>query len=211
MEKREKMKNPEETEKQEKTLDDREYKSIMEGILYLWGDPFPTDDFVSVLGIPKRKVRSLLEELAAEKEHYRSGLVLKSYGDSWQLVTRKSHAPYFQKLIPVSKKRPLSNSAMEILAIIAYKQPITRIEIDDLRGVRSTSSIDTLMERGLIEEAGRLDRIGRPILYKTTEEFLRFFDLETLEELPKVEGLELLDTKVDSEDSDETEDPDETK
>lgn len=177
---------------------DRELKSLIEGLLYVWGDPLPVKDLAEVLEIPVKICRDLLEQMKEEMEHERRGLVLHTVGDAVQLTTRKEHAPYFEKLFGEARSKRLSNSALETLAIIAYKQPVTRIEVDAIRGVRSSSALDTLLERGLIEEAGRLEQIGRPILYRTTREFLRAFTLSSLEDLPSREEVEALWEKSDA-------------
>ncbi|MDY3052285.1 MAG: SMC-Scp complex subunit ScpB [Ndongobacter sp.] len=173
-------------------MDQRELKSIIEGLLYLWGEPLPLSDIARVLDITPTQAEKLLIEMGDTFEHERRGLRLHRFGDSFQLLTRTEHADFFSKLITLRKPPRLTNSSMETLAIIAYKQPITRIEVDNIRGVKSASSFDTLLARGLIEEAGRLDKIGRPILYRTSEKFLRTFDLESLSQLPAVEELEML-------------------
>ncbi|WP_071705575.1 SMC-Scp complex subunit ScpB [Murdochiella vaginalis] len=171
---------------------DREYKSIIEGLLYVWGDPLTFSDMAKLLSISVKDVRRLAQELQAEMEHERRGLVLRFLDDAAQLTTRKEHAVYFEQLFGEAKNKRLTNSARETLAIIAYKQPVTRVEIDAIRGVRSESALDTLLDRGLIEEAGRLDQIGRPILYRTTKAFLRAFTLSSLEELPSRDEVEAM-------------------
>ncbi|WP_066923993.1 SMC-Scp complex subunit ScpB [Murdochiella massiliensis] len=177
---------------------DREYKSILEGLLYVWGDPLPLADIAKLLSLSVKDVRRLSEELQAEMEHERRGLVLRFLDDAVQLTTRKEHAAYFEQLFGETKNRRLSNSARETLAIIAYKQPVTRVEIDAIRGVRSESALDTLLERDLIEEAGRLEQIGRPILYRTTKAFLRAFSLSSLDELPSRAEVEAMWEKSDA-------------
>lgn len=171
-------------------INDREIKSIIEGLLFVWADSLSVTDLGQILEIPNDRLLNILHDMQAEMEHERRGLVLEFLEDSVQLMTRKDHAPYFAKLIKKKKPGNLSNSALECLAIIAYRQPVTRIDIDEIRGVQSSGVIDTLLARGLIEEAGRLDRIGRPILYKTSQEFLRAFDLNSLDQLPGKELLE---------------------
>lgn len=185
------MENP-----QHKTFDDREYKSIIEGLLFLWGDPLPARDIAKLLLLNTTKVHNLLLEMQQEMEHQRRGVQLRKYEDSYQLTTRKEHAEIFSQLVMQKPPSKLTNSSMETLAIIAYKQPVTRVEVDETRGVKSSSSIDTLLARGLIEEAGRLERIGRPILYRTTEKFLQLFEIESLDQLPEVD-IELLEGRSD--------------
>lgn len=174
-------------------MNKREYISIIESVLYIWAEPLHIDELSKVLELGRKDTRELVNLLKEECEHYRRGLVLKEYDGYLQFSTRPEHHEYISKLVKKSKKKSLSNSAMEVLSIIAYKQPITRIEIDDIRGVKSYSSIDTLLNKKLICEVGRLDKIGKPILYGTSVEFLSLFDLESLDQLPSIESLDSLD------------------
>lgn len=174
---------------QEGKMSDREMKEIIEAMLFVWGDALSINDISSILEIKKSEAEILLDELEKEMAHERRGLTIRKYNDSYQLTTKKEHSHYLSKLFKTIKPNRLSNSAMETLALISYKQPITRLEIDQIRGVSSTSPIDTLVKRGLIEEAGRLDQIGRPILYKTTLKFLQDFDMTSLADLPELENI----------------------
>ncbi|MGL5243765.1 MAG: SMC-Scp complex subunit ScpB, partial [Sarcina sp.] len=115
------------------------------------------------------------------------GIKLISLNDMYQLVTKTSNSDYIGKLLKRNVRQSLSQASLESLAIIAYKQPITRIEIDEIRGVKSDSALQRLIEKNLIEETGRLEVPGRPILYGTTDEFLRHFALEDLKDLPSIE------------------------
>ena len=99
-------------------------------------------------------------------------------------MTKKEYNPYIEKLLTRQRTKSLSSSLMEILSIVAYKQPVTRIEVDNIRGINSSSGIASLLERNLIKDLGRLDQIGKPIIYGTTDEFLRVFGLESIEDLP---------------------------
>lgn len=114
------------------------------------------------------------------------GIKLIMLNDMYQLVTKPCNGEYVQKLLKKNVRQSLSQASLESLAIVAYKQPITRVEIDEIRGVKSESALQRLIERGLIEEVGRMDVIGRPILYGTTNEFLRYFALNDLDDLPSV-------------------------
>lgn len=179
-------------------MDNRELKAIIESILFTWSEPIHIDEIMKVIDQDKRITRQLLNELMDEFEHFRRGIVINERDDYYQMSTRKDHYPYLSKLVKQSKRR-ITNSSMEVLAIIAYKQPITRVEIDNIRGVKSYSSIDTLKDRGLITDAGKADTIGKPILYKTTIEFLRAFDLNSLEDLPEIENIDNLDRIINDE------------
>ena len=127
-------------------------------MLFIWGEPLEIKEISKVLEIPLKEVKDLLEQMESEFKMQKRGLVLKRLGDCYQLQTKEEHFSYISKLIPEKKDRILSDSAMETLAIIAYKQPVTKIEVDLIRGVKSQSSVDTLLNRGYIEEKGIEDR-----------------------------------------------------
>ena len=120
-----------------------------------------------------------------ERKELASGLIIRNFNNSYQFTTRKASDKYFESMLSKSDKK-LTNSTLETLSIIAYKQPITRVEIDKIRGVNSQSTIDSLLEKKLIIEKGRLDKIGKPIIYGTTDAFLKYFNLNTLEDLPEI-------------------------
>lgn len=174
-------------------MNKREYISIIESILFVWSEPIHIDEISKVLELNKKETNELINIMRDEFEHYRRGITVNVHDGYVQLATRSDHDKYISKLIKKSRKKKLSNSSMEVLALIAYKQPITRVEIDDIRGVKSYSSIDTLVNKGLIEEVGRLDKIGKPIQYGTTIKFLSSFNLTSLNDLPNVLQLEMLD------------------
>lgn len=182
-------------------MDKRELKSILEAVLFVWSEPIHIDEIMAILDLDKKSTRQILKEMQDENDHYRRGIIINEHNDYFQLSTRKEHFDYLKKLVKNSKRR-ISNSSMEVLAIIAYNQPITRIEIDNIRGVKSYSSIDTLRNKGLIEEVGKSDAVGKPIQYGTTIEFLKAFDLKNIDELPIIEELEKLNQVLDDEDED---------
>ncbi|WP_425540148.1 SMC-Scp complex subunit ScpB [Microaceticoccus formicicus] len=171
-------------------MNDREYKSIIEALLFFWGDPLSIESISEILEITKTRATTLMEELIDEFQNNQRGTCIKKINNSYQLVTISSANQYIKKLMIEEDEKQLSNSAMETLSIIAYKQPVTRVEIESIRGVKSNSSINTLLERGLIKELGKLDRIGRPIIYGTTDEFLRVFGLENIEKLPNINAID---------------------
>ncbi len=166
-------------------------KSIIESLLFIWGEPLSFKEIAKVIDKPSKEIKLTLNEMKDDYMRNDRGLELKSYDDNYQLVTKKENFDYISKLINKKKTNKLSNSAMEVLSIIAYKQPVTRLEIEEIRGVKSNSSIDLLVRRELIEEVGRLDKMGKPILYGTTLEFLRVFSLESLDSLPNIKEIEL--------------------
>lgn len=173
-------------------MNHREIKSLIESILFVWSEPLHIDELVKIIDVNKKTTREILQEMKSEFDHHKRGIELVEMNDYFQFTTRKEHHEVISKLVSQSKRK-ISNSSMEVLAIIAYYQPITRVEIDNIRGVRSYSSIDTLVSRKLIEEVGRSDAIGKPILYGTTVEFLRSFDISSLNELPNIENKSAID------------------
>ncbi len=169
--------------------------SAIESLLFFWGDPLDYDSIEKILEINKNTLNQLIEQLEEKYKNESSGIELKIINDSIQLVTKAKNSDYIKKLTTKTDNKTLSNSLMETLSIIAYKQPITRVEIDNIRGVNSSSSINTLVNRNLVEELGKLDQIGKPIIYGTTDEFLRVFALETLEDLPSENDFEEISIK----------------
>jgi len=147
-----------------------------------------TSDLVAkVLNIPVKEATVYADELVEEFEFQKRGLVIQKISNHYQIKTRKEYHDIISKLFEKVTMKHLTNSTLETLAIIAYKQPITRQEIEEIRGVKCNSSIETLMSKDFIEEAGRLDRIGKPIIYKTTLNFLNQFNLKSLKDLPDIE------------------------
>lgn len=169
-------------------------KSIIESILFVTGEPLSLRDISINLEMPPRYIEEILNEMIIDYEASDRGIKLISIKGDYQLVTKSENSDYIQKLLKKNKRQSLSQASLESLAIIAYKQPITRIDIDEIRGVKSESAIQKLIEKNLIKESGRLDVPGRPILYSTTDEFLRQFELNDLKELP---SLDLFDDTTD--------------
>lgn len=162
-------------------------KSAIESMLFVSGEPLALRELSNNLELKEKNVEEILSEMANEYEDKSRGIRLISINGEYQLVTKSENSDFVQKLLKKNKKHSLSQASIESLAIIAYKQPITRIDIDEIRGVKSESAIARLIERGLIKDIGRLEVPGRPILYGTTDEFLRQFGLETLKELPSLD------------------------
>ena len=169
-------------------------KSIIESILFVTGEPLSLREISINLEMPPRYIEEILNEMITDYEASERGIKLISIKDNYQLVTKSENSDYIQRLLKKNKRQSLSQASLESLAIIAYKQPITRIDIDEIRGVKSESAIQKLIEKNLIKESGRLDVPGRPILYSTTDEFLRQFELNDLKELP---SLDLFDDTTD--------------
>ena len=139
-----------------------------------------------VLEVNKDEVNSLLLELKDRYQNISSGVTIIEVAGVYKMTTKKEHAPYLKRLIQNPHQRGLSNAALEVLAIVAYRQPITRHEIENIRGASSDNVLRKLLNFSLIEEGGRLEGPGRPILFKTTDEFLDYFGIKTLEELPEL-------------------------
>lgn len=166
-------------------------KGIIEGLLYVQGDLGLTVEQVSdILEIDNEEAKKLILELKQDYIDEDRGLRINYLGNSFKLTTKEEHKEYFKKLLENPKNNTLSNQALETLAIIAYNEPITRLEVDEIRGVDSVYVVRRLLAKGLIKECGRKDIPGRPIMYKTTDEFLDYFGLSSKEDLPKIEVIE---------------------
>ncbi|MBU5426638.1 SMC-Scp complex subunit ScpB [Tissierella pigra] len=170
-------------------MDSKELKSIIEALLFTWGDPLEIKDIASILELDKEEVGTIMSEMIDEFDYNMRGLKIIKVNDSYQLGTRPEHFSWIKKLSSPKVVKNLSNAALETLSIIAYRQPIIKSDIEAIRGVRCDKAIETLTDRELIEEIGRLERVGRPILYGTTDVFLRTFGLEGLENLPPLNEL----------------------
>ncbi|NLL82405.1 MAG: SMC-Scp complex subunit ScpB [Tissierellia bacterium] len=177
-------------------MDKREVKSVIEGLLFAWGDPLSIKDLSTVLEIDEKSLTVIMKELIDDFDFHRRGLRIIKFNDYYQIGTRPEHYEWVKRLNNKKNTRNLSNASLETLSIIAYKQPIIKSEIDAIRGVRSDKAIETLIERELVQELGRLERTGRPILYGTTEVFLKHFGLESIDDLPRIEEFQ---TELDNE------------
>ncbi|KJD57788.1 SMC-Scp complex subunit ScpB [Bacillus velezensis] len=165
-------------------LDIVNWKAIVEALLYAAGDEGLTKkQLVTVLEIEEAELAGIMKEVAAQYKEDDRGIELTEYADTYMLGTKKEFVPYLKKLIEVPSKG-LSQASLEVLAIVSYKQPITRAEIEDIRGVKSERILHSLVSKALLCEVGRADGPGRAILYGTTPVFLEQFGLKTLEELP---------------------------
>lgn len=162
-------------------------KYAIEGILFAAGEPVKASKLAVVLNSDIESVKEAVEELKKEYESEHRGFNIIEILEGYQICSRPEYYTYIQEILGEQRKQPLSNAAMEALAIIAYKQPITKGQIEHIRGVNSDGCVNRLYERGLIDEAGRLDAPGRPILYVTTENFLRCFGLKDPQELPPID------------------------
>ncbi|MFO7273301.1 MAG: SMC-Scp complex subunit ScpB [Bacillota bacterium] len=161
-------------------------KMILEALLLASPEPLTLKRIAEVMGIDERDAALLMADLQKDYEAPHRGLAIREMAGGYVLTTRPEAAEYVERLLQ-PRARGLSHAALETLAIIAYRQPITKAEIESVRGVKVDRALETLLERGLIEDKGRKDAPGRPILYGTTAEFLRYFGLKELSELPPVE------------------------
>lgn len=162
-------------------------KYAIEGILFAAGEPVKSTKLAAVLECSTEEVESAVTELKEEYERDHRGFYIIDILEGHQICSRPEYYTYIQEILGEQRQQPLSNAAMEALAIIAYKQPITRGQIEHIRGVNSDGCVNRLYERGLIEEKGRLDAPGRPILYVTTDTFLRCFGLKDPRDLPPID------------------------
>ena len=165
-------------------------KSAIESMMFVWGKPLDIKDVADVFNIDKKEIYEYFKELQEEYEQERRGIVIREVNKSFQFVTRKENLDYIERLCTPVKHKRLSQSALEVLAIVAYKQPVTKGEIEAVRGIRCDRVIEGLAKKNLVAEVGRSDAVGRPILYGTTDEFLKQFGFETLKELPAIEDIE---------------------
>lgn len=163
-------------------------KRAVEAILFAAGYPVKYEKLSEVIGLSPRDMKNLIESMS--REYDGRGIQLLLYPDTCQLTTREVFAPYIREALGIKRGGNLSNASLEVLAVVAYNQPVTRSFVDDLRGMDSSYAVSSLLDKGLIEAIGRLDAPGRPMLYGTTDKFLRVFGLTCLEDLPKTEALE---------------------
>ena len=159
-------------------------KGRIEAILFVAGEAVAVRDLARALQTGEKEIRETINNLKDEYDFEQRGFILKRFGDKVQLATRPMYSGDVVRLLQPVQQQSLSQAAMETLAVVAYKQPVTRAEVEQIRGVKCDYSLQSLMLKGLIREAGRKDTIGRPILFCTTDEFLSHFGLEDLNGLP---------------------------
>lgn len=165
-------------------------KSAFESMLFVWGEPLPARLAGEVFNLEAKEALELFRELMEEYEQEGRGIRIREINRSFQFVTDPGNAEYVTRLVTPMKQRRLTQAALEVLAIIAYKQPVTRGEIEAIRGIKCDRVLEGLQKRELIDEVGRSAGIGRPILYGTTDSFLRYFGFTTLRDLPEIEDIE---------------------
>ena len=174
-------------------------KAVLEAILFTMGESVEVERLASVIEEDKKTTRQLLLELKEEYEGKECGITLMELEDSFQMCTRAEMYEYLIKIAKTPRKYVLTDTLLETLSIVAYEQPITRAEIEKIRGVSCDHAVNRLVEFGLISEVGRMDAPGRPLLFGTTEEFLRSFGVKSLEELPELSAVQIEEFKIQAE------------
>ena len=177
-------------------------KGRIEAILFVAGEAVGIRDLAKALRVEEKELKETLKKIGSEYDYEQRGFMLKRFGDKVQLATRPLYSEDVLRLLQPVQQQSLSQAAMETLAVVAYKQPVTRAEVEQIRGVKCDYSLQSLMIKGLIQEAGRKDTIGRPILYATTDMFLSHFGIQGLEDLPPL-------PETEKESDENTDDPDE--
>lgn len=162
-------------------------EAVIEGLLFVVGeDGLTIDQLIEVTNKTSDEVKEALTSLRVGYEKENRGIRIHFLGDRFKLTTKKEHKDYYQKLIEMPGTNTLSQAALETLAIVAYNQPITRVEVDEIRGISSSQMMRKLVAKNFLKEVGRSNLPGRPILYSTTSEFLDYFGLATISDLPKI-------------------------
>ncbi len=167
-------------------MDQSELCGIIEAILFVAGEAVAREDLAHALDLTVMELDPALEQLAHHYDVEKRGLKLNRFGDSVQLTTRPEYAKYIERLLQPVQKQSLSQAMMETLSIVAYRQPVTKAEVEAIRGVKCDYSMQSLSNKGMICEVGRKEGLGRPILYGTTEVFLQHFGIASLEDLPEL-------------------------
>lgn len=165
-------------------------KSAFESMMFVWGEPLDVKLAAEIFNISRQEAYGHFKELKSEYEQEGRGLQIREINRSFQLVTKPENTEYIEKLCTPVKRRRLTQSALEVLAIVAYKQPVTKGEIEAVRGIRCDRVLDGLKKKDLVTELGRSSAIGRPILYGTTDSFLKNFGFTNLKELPDIDDIE---------------------
>ncbi len=174
-------------------------KSALESMMFMWGEPLEVKDAAQILEADKAEIRELFKELQAEYETEGRGIRIREVDDAYGFVTHIENEIFIKKLCTPVRVKRLSQAALEVLAIIAYRQPVSRGEIDSIRGIKSERVIDGLIEKNLVEVIGRSDGVGRPLIYATTKEFLKKFGFSSIKDLPDVAEFEDLRRNPDEE------------
>lgn len=165
-------------------------KAALEAMMFIWGEPLSAKVAAEVLNEDLEIIYTCFQELQKNYDNEEKGIRIRQVEKAFQFVSHPEYSDYIERLCTPIKKRRLSQSALEVLAIVAYKQPVTKGEIDSIRGIKSDRVMEGLLSRELVKEVGRTNGIGRPILYGTTEDFLKYFGFTSIKELPDIEDIE---------------------
>lgn len=168
-------------------LTEKEMHSIIESILFAWAEPLSLYKIAKIINQKPNSVERILHEMMLAYRHDKRGIQIIETNKHYQFCTLKENYMYIEQLCTTTKSKGLSNSALEVLAIIAYKQPITKLDIEQIRGVNSDGAVQSLVDRELIEVKGKLEKIGRPQIFGTTDVFLKSFGFNSLSDLPQIE------------------------
>lgn len=179
------------------------YQSIIESLLFAWAEPLSVYKIAKIIDLKPQAVEKIVSEMIALYKEEHRGIQIIETNKHYQYCTLKENYAYVEQLCTTSKSKGLSNSALEVLAIVAYKQPITKLDIEQIRGVNSEGALHSLIERELVEVKGKLEKIGRPQIYGTTDVFLKSFGFKTIADLPEIEAFNGFITKQDSTDHEE--------
>ena len=164
-------------------------KSAFESLMFVWGEPLDVKTVAELFNISNKEAYDYFAELKEEYDREGRGIRIREINKNFQLVTSSENVEYIERLCTPVREKRLSQQALEVLAIVAYRQPVTKGEIEAIRGIRCDRVLEGLMKRDLVQEAGRSSAIGRPILYGTTDAFLKHFGFQNLKELPDIEDI----------------------
>mgnify|MGYP002534764990 FL=1 len=174
----------------------KELIPAFEAVLFSGGEPLSIERFSQVFDITPETVTEVMDQLSAQLDKNSRGIKLLRMENTYRLATKEAYAEYIKKAFDIKRRTPLSPAALEVLAVIAYNQPVTKSFIEQVRGVDCSGVVTTLVEKGLVEERGRLELPGRPLLYGTTKNFLRCFSMSDLSELPPLPKNENAENRV---------------
>ena len=180
-------------------MEQKSYKSIIEAVLFTMGKSVDLEKIAAAIELENDETKRYIEELAEEYRENERGMQIMELDGAYQMCTSQNTYEYLIRIAKQPKKHVLTDVLLETLSIIAYKQPVTKAEIEKIRGVSCDHSVSKLVEYNLVEELGRLDAPGRPMLFGTTEEFLRSFGIHSLEELPEMSPLQIEEFKQEAE------------
>ena len=168
----------------------REIQAIVESLLFAAGEAVELEKIADIVDVDKKSLREIIKKMMDTYNYEKRGIHIIKLEDSYRMCTRGEYKDYVSMLMKPGRKLQLSNAAIEVLAIVAYKQPVTKAEIEEIRGVNSDHAVNRLVEKGLVCETGKKDVPGKPILFGTTTEFLRYFGFKGMDDLPELEESE---------------------